>query len=117
MVRHTGPRPAAALAAVGLLGLASISARGPADQAPKRHLVEIHGMAFHPQELEVQEGDTVIWVNRDLVPHTATSTRKDGWNTGPLQQGESGRYVPRHQGVDRYVCQLHPVMLGRLVVR
>ncbi len=77
----------------------------------------IHGMAFHPAVLEVQRGDTVLWINRDIVPHTATSTRKSGWNTGPLLQGKSGQYVARHTGEDSYFCQLHPVMLGKLVVR
>ncbi len=74
-------------------------------------------MAFHPQQLEVQRGDTIVWINRDIVPHTATSTRKAVWNTGPLPQGKSGLYVARHAGEYPYVCQLHPVMRGDLIVR
>jgi plastocyanin len=74
-------------------------------------------MAFHPEVLEVQRGDTVVWVNRDIVPHTATATRQSGWNTGPLLQGKSGHYVARHRGEDPYFCELHPTMLGKLIVR
>ena len=74
-------------------------------------------MAFHPEVLVARRGDTVVWIDRDMVPHTATSTRKAGWNTGPLLQGKSGRYVPRHEGEEPYFCQLHPVMRGKLIVR
>ena len=74
-------------------------------------------MAFHPETLELWRGDTVVWINRDIVPHTATATRKPGWNTGSLLQGESGRYVPRRKGEEPYFCLFHPTMLGKLIVR
>ncbi len=74
-------------------------------------------MAFHPEVLELRRGDTVVWINRDIVPHTATATRKGGWDTGSLLQGESGRYVPRRKGEEPYLCTLHPIMLGKLIVQ
>ena len=74
-------------------------------------------MAFHPEVLEVRRGDTVVWINRDMVPHTATSSLRPGWNTGPLPQGKVGQYVATHRGEDAYFCELHPTMLGRLIVR
>jgi plastocyanin len=73
-------------------------------------------MAFHPEVLEVRRGDTVIWINRDIVPHTATASLEYGWNTGPLSQGDSGQYVARHAGEKSYLCTLHPTMLGKLIV-
>ena len=108
--------PTVAIATVGVLTLAAASVRST-DPVSRRHVIEIQGMRFHPEVLDVQRGDTVVWINRDIVPHTATSTRKSGWNTGSLPQDDSGRYVPRHRGEDPYFCQLHPVMLGKLVVR
>jgi plastocyanin len=108
--------PIAALAAIGVLALAPASGRS-ADPVSQRHVVEIQGMKFHPEVLEVQRGDTVVWINRDIVPHSATSTRKSGWNTGSLAQGDSGQYVTRQPGEQPYFCQLHPVMLGKLIVR
>jgi plastocyanin len=89
----------------------------PGRAAPRRHVVEIRGMAFHPAVLEVQPGDTVVWVNRDFVPHTATAIDKDTWHTGTLAPRDSGRYVPRGTGEDRYFCELHPPMEGKLIVR
>lgn len=112
-MRSGGRQPArfriAALAAIGVLVFASAAVvPQPKDTPPQRHVVQIRGMAFDPAVLEVQRGDTVVWINRDIVPHTATATRDSGWNTGPLLQGESGRYVARRKGEDPYACTLHP---------
>jgi len=82
---------------------------------PGRHEVEIRGMAFHPAVLEVAPGDTVVWVNRDIVPHTATA--KPAWDTGTLTQGRHGTIISRQPGELRYVCTLHPTMQGTLVTR
>jgi plastocyanin len=116
--RRVAGLPIAALAAVGVLALAGATVPSlPADPVPQRHVVEIRGMAFHPEVLKVRRGDTVVWINRDIVPHTATATRKSGWDTGTLLQGESGQYVASYGGEDPYFCKLHPVMLGKLIVR
>jgi plastocyanin len=109
--------PIAALSVIGVLALAGAAAPSHPAGVPQRHVVEIRGMAFHPEVLEVRRGDTVVWINRDIVPHTATATRKSGWDTGTLLQGESGQYVVSHGGEDPYICKLHPVMLGKLIVR
>jgi plastocyanin len=116
--RRFAELPIAALAAIGVLALAGAAAPSrPADPVPQRRVVEIRGMAFHPEVLEIRRGDTVVWINRDIVPHTATATRKSGWDTGTLLQGTGGQYVASHGGEDPYFCKLHPVMLGKLIVR
>jgi plastocyanin len=103
------------LAGVVLAG--ALAPLGPILIAPRRHVVEIRGMAFHPAVLEVQRGDTVVWINRDFVSHTATATRKAGWSTGPLVPGQDGRYVAGGKGEEPYFCELHPPMRGTLIVR
>ena len=87
--------------------------------APTTHTVEIRGMEFHPAELTVAVGDTVIWINRDIVPHTATATGggRGTWDTGQLLQGKTGRYVATRAGVARYACAFHPTMRGQLIIR
>ena len=40
---------------------------------PKTHTVTIEAMRFQPETLTVAAGDTIVWVNKDVVPHTATS--------------------------------------------
>lgn len=90
---------------------------------PRTHTVEIRGMEFHPAGLTVAVGDTVVWINRDIVPHTATATgtgRGGGttkWDTGQLGQGQTGRYVVRRAGVSNYACTFHPTMHGKLIIR
>lgn len=74
-------------------------------------------MTFQPRVLELQRGDTVVWINRDLVPHTATAERKPAWTTGSLAQDQSGQYVARRTGEDPYFCEFHPVMKGTLIIR
>ena len=88
-------------------------------RAPTTHTVEIRGMEFHPAVLTVAVGDTVVWINRDIVPHTATAAGggRMKWDTGQLPQGQSGHYVASHKGVARYACTLHPTMHGRLIIR
>jgi plastocyanin len=103
------------LAAVGAFLVAA--AAPSAAPLPRRHVVEIRGMAFHPAVLTVERGDTVEWVNRDIVPHTATAT-DSAWTTGALVQGQSGRHVVAGEpGEQRYFCELHPTMEARLVPR
>ncbi len=74
-------------------------------------------MTFRPAMLEVEPGDTVVWINRDVVPHTATGTGKPDWTTGHLIHGQSGHYVPRNSGTTAYFCELHPAMKGELIIR
>lgn len=104
------------LAAVGAI-LVAAAAPSAAPPAPRRHVVEIRGMAFHPAVLTVERGDTVEWINRDIVPHTATAAAGPAWTTGALVQGRSGRHLAGEPGEQRYFCELHPTMEGRLVVR
>ncbi|MCC6316928.1 MAG: hypothetical protein IT361_04475 [Gemmatimonadaceae bacterium] len=78
--------------------------------------MEISGLAFHPAELNVAVGDTVVWVNRDIFPHTATASGASGWDTGTLAEGMSGRVVVSDGAELSYRCSLHPTMQGRLIV-
>jgi len=72
-----------------------------------------------PATLEVSVGDTIEWVNEDLVPHTATAIR-DGrtlFDSGVFPAKASWRYVASEAGSFPYVCLLHPTMKGKLIVR
>jgi plastocyanin len=84
--------------------------------AGKSHTVRIEGMKFVPERLEVAQGDTVRWTNADFVPHSVTAS-KAGVESGDLAQGKSWRFVARKKGEMHYICRLHPVMKGVLVVK
>jgi plastocyanin len=80
-------------------------------------MVEIQGMSFHPESLSVASGDTVVWINRDIFPHTATAQGSSPWDSGELEQGDSAHYVVSQSGKLDYICRLHPTMRGALIVR
>jgi len=82
---------------------------------PDHHTVEIKGFKFDPPTLLVKQGDTVTWVNRDFVPHTA-SALDDSWDTGELLADESGEVVIGDGSGMDYFCRHHPSMTGKLVL-
>ena len=117
MLRRTVcfPRPVSILS---LSVLVLLIGPVPAQKRPsmnKMHTVLIKGLAFVPQRLEVRAGDTVIWKNEDIVPHTATAQHTfDSKQLGPQQ---SWSYVAKRKGIYPFICTYHPTMEGELVVK
>jgi plastocyanin len=104
----------ALLTALALTGCTAGSA-GCAGRAPRAYTVTIEEMRFTPASLSVRPGDTVEWVNADLVPHTATA--RDGvFDSKTIAAGSSWRWTVRAQGTVRYTCTLHPTMSALLQV-
>jgi plastocyanin len=83
---------------------------------PATHTVVIEAMRFQPEVLTVRVGDSVVWVNKDPFPHTATS-KTGGFDSQSIQADKSWTYVPKKKGEIDYVCTLHPTMKGTLRVR
>ena len=84
--------------------------------AGKTHTVTIEGMKFTPERLEVAAGDTVVWTNKDFVPHTVTASGAKV-ESGELATNKSFRFVAKKKGEMPYICRLHPVMKAVLVVK
>ncbi len=82
---------------------------------PKVHTVEIKQMQFQPAELMVQKGDTVVWINNDIVAHDVTEDPGKAWTSSLMPVGESWKMVV-NESVD-YYCSIHVVMKGKLVVQ
>jgi plastocyanin len=76
--------------------------------------VRIDGMKFVPDRVEVAVGERITWVNRDFVPHTVTGK---GIESGELAEFKTFSYVAKAPGEVPYICRLHPVMKGTIVVR
>jgi plastocyanin len=105
------PGLAAALAAVSLALTAAC-----AQPVPRSHTVEIRGFAYLPATLQVAVGDSVVWINRDVVPHTATQDGRH-WDSGSIKAEQTWRLIAASPGSQPYYCAFHPVMRGTLVVR
>ena len=82
----------------------------------KTHTVTVDGMRFQPDDLTVASGDTVVWVNKDLVAHTATS-ETGGFDSRIIQPEDHGRSPSRRRENFPYVCRLHPTMQAMLRVK
>lgn len=83
---------------------------------PTTHHVEIRAMTFEPSLVDVAVGDTVVWTNRDVVPHTVTSTAKL-FDSASMAQDAEWSYVVTAPGELTYVCTFHPTMFGTVVAR
>ena len=83
---------------------------------PRTHTVTIESMRFRPESLTVARGDTIVWVNKDLVPHTATS-KAGGFDSQVIQAEKSWTLTVRKAGDFSYVCTFHPTMTATLLVK
>lgn len=88
----------------------------PARAEPLTHQIVIDQMRFNPPTLTVKRGDRVQWVNKDLFPHTATSTAK-AFDSGSIAPNTSWSFVAGKPGSYPYLCTFHPTMRGTLNVR
>lgn len=99
-----------------LNGEAAFSRVLKAASLPRRHVLEIREFDFYPQHALVSPGDTIVWINRDIVPHTARA--KDGtWGSPSLEEGGSWEMVVQKSGMQAYFCEFHPHMGGVLEAR
>ncbi len=82
--------------------------------------------AFSPNPVNVKVGQKVIWTNDDTQAHTVTSgTGSADPNMGKefdstisklINKGESFEHTFTKAGTFPYYCQLHPTMLGKVIV-
>jgi len=80
---------------------------------PRTHIVEIKQFRFSSKMIRLRPGDTILWINLDLVPHTATAVDKS-WDTGIIKKGESLKILVTRNFELRYFCQYHPTMRGKI---
>ncbi|MDM4141614.1 MULTISPECIES: cupredoxin family copper-binding protein [Mycobacterium] len=87
-----------------------------APAAPVRgNQVTIDGFAFQPASLTVTAGTTVTWTNRDEEPHTVAAS--DGSFHSPgMGTGATFTHTFATAGNFDYVCSIHPMMRGTVVV-
>jgi plastocyanin len=128
-------RPLAVLVAAGALVLAGCSSPKPAAHpsvtfgpdtatpsvsAPAAPVggnqITIDGFAFAPASVTVSPGSTVTWTNRDEEPHTVVAN--DGSFHSPgMGTGATFSHTFPTAGTFDYVCSIHPMMHGTVVVK
>ncbi|MCY1125747.1 cupredoxin family copper-binding protein [Frigidibacter sp. RF13] len=99
-------------AALTLAGLPRVVS---AHDGPHVAEVRIMGFAYQPRVLEILAGDSVVWRNEDIAPHTASAA--DGsWDTGAIEKGESAEMTFDRPGEFAYVCAFHTHMKATVKV-
>ncbi|MFO1464914.1 MAG: cupredoxin family copper-binding protein [Steroidobacteraceae bacterium] len=101
------------MAATLLMTLAATAAAGA---SPRLHVIVVENMRFNPQQITVNRGDRIRWVNRDLFPHTATASN-GAFDSHEIAVQGTWTYVAARAGEYDYLCVLHPTMKGRIHVR
>ncbi|MGX7872268.1 cupredoxin domain-containing protein [Mesorhizobium sp. ORM6] len=75
--------------------------------------VTIDKLVFSPATVEAKVGDTIEWVNKDVVAHTATA--KGSWEV-MIPPKKSASLTLKAAGAVDYFCRFHPNMKGHLDV-
>lgn len=100
------------LSAIGALTLLGVASSAPTQTPPREHVITMRSMSYGRVPAGIRVGDTIVWVNRDSVPHTATA-RNRSFNVN-VPQGRSVRMTVRQAGTFAYYCIYHPAMRGTI---
>jgi plastocyanin len=80
---------------------------------PRVHRIVMANMRFGPVPAGISAGDVILWVNRDMVRHTATA--RDGGFDVDLPARQSRRMTVSRAGSMAVYCRYHPAMRATLV--
>ena len=94
--------------AVVLTGMSAVSAQAETIQVVMDKLVYI------PLEASAKVGDTIEWVNNDILTHTATAKNGD-WDI-TIAPRKTERLLLKKAGTIEYFCRFHPNMKGRIAI-
>jgi plastocyanin len=78
--------------------------------------IENKSMAFTPFVAVAAAGGKVVFTNADPFPHNVFSPDNEKFNMGNIPQNGAHVRVFQHPGVYSLLCNLHPGMLGYLLV-
>ena len=78
--------------------------------------VDIYNYKFDPETVTVSVGTTIVWTNKDEIPHTVASSDKSFPGSPGLDTGDSYSYTFTKAGSYEYYCTLHPFMKGKVIV-
>ena len=91
-------------------------AAAPGGKSAAGPTISIHEFMFSPTSVTVTAGTTVHWKNLDPEPHTIRSVDAT-FKSDALDENDSFQFKFDKPGTYRYVCSIHPQMLGTIVVK
>jgi plastocyanin len=111
------PRSRRLWLAVATFGCIAAGGDPPTPVADREQAVHIDNFTFSPAQLVVPVGTTVVWTNRDDIPHTVAAADGGDLRSAPLDTGDHFSFTFAKAGTFRYFCSIHPKMQGTIVVR
>ena len=78
--------------------------------------VKVDNFSFSPQTITIARGTTVVWTNRDDIPHTVVSDDKV-FKSKVLDTDEKFSFTFDQAGNFPYFCSIHPKMTGKVIVQ
>jgi plastocyanin len=104
------------LLAVSVAGAHKHPTAAMAQKHPTRKVL-IKNFSFKRAHITIKRGTKVRWINRDSTTHTATANKKRSFDSGRLSPGQSYTHTFKRAGKQRYHCEIHPDMMGSIVVK
>lgn len=95
-----------------VVGLTLLQGCSPTPEKPSAYTVEIKDMKFVPEDITVKKGDTITFINRDIVAHDVTEETSKLWSSGKMETGAVWKLVVKDTA--DYFCSIHTVMKGRI---
>jgi plastocyanin len=97
---------------VAVLGVV-VGAMGSIPAQAETIRVNIDKLVFAPANISAKVGDTIEWVNADVLAHTATV--KGDWDV-MIPPKKTVSFVLKKAGDVEYYCRFHPNMKGRIAI-
>lgn len=116
-------------------GRSSARGDGSSERQGKEAVVKvaIHDVKFDPAEIVIKPGTKVVWTNEDAFEHDVTSGKSyngreargmkqtkfpDGkFQSGLFGQNKSFAHTFTERGTFDYYCNIHPFMVGKVIVK
>jgi plastocyanin len=86
-----------------------------ATAVPAETRASIDEFAFKPDTITVPVGTTVVWENKDDIPHTVVAVDRT-FRSPALDTDDKFRFTFNKEGTFEYFCSLHPNMTAKVVV-
>ena len=76
--------------------------------------VTMDGVSYSPAQVSAHVGDTIEWINSDILVHTATA-RSGDWDL-LIEPNQKKSVTLKSAGKVEYYCRYHPNMFGQITV-
>ena len=76
--------------------------------------VKMEQVSYSPAHVSAHVGDTIEWINSDILVHTATA-RSGEWDL-IVSPNQKKSVTLRAPGNIEYYCKYHPNMVGQITV-